>query len=299
MSRSDRVPQDPSEPSVAIDLSRRKALPESDAQDRPSLQAVRNSVIEATRTATPYLTMLRIVVARLSADRLARAGALVLATLALVAVFADVLASAEPTNDGIVVRFDGADRGPHHGNSDVRFERALSLEHALDPAAEILIAYEMNGEPLNADHGAPFRLIVPRWYAVASVKWLTRISVLTAPFEGAFKTVRYMYDWPDRTSEPVKLVLPRAKISTPVSGTTIPEPKPFPSDCVMLATFPCSSTAARCVVSPSIFPGRTGSGAAVPRRDHRHLRVGNGSRAVDAPGRDRRSGGAAARPSQR
>ena len=31
------------------------------------------------------------------------------------------------------------------------------------PAAEILIAYEMNGEPLDADHGAPFRLIVPHW----------------------------------------------------------------------------------------------------------------------------------------
>jgi DMSO/TMAO reductase YedYZ molybdopterin-dependent catalytic subunit len=34
----------------------------------------------------------------------------------------------------------------------------------MDPDAEILIAYEMNGEPLNADHGAPFRLIVPNWY---------------------------------------------------------------------------------------------------------------------------------------
>lgn len=37
----------------------------------------------------------------------------------------------------------------------------------------------MNGQPLIADHGAPFRLIVPHWYAVASVKWLKRIDVLT------------------------------------------------------------------------------------------------------------------------
>ena len=43
---------------------------------------------------------------------------------------------------------------------------------ATDPASGILIAYEMNGQPLGRDHGAPFRLIVPHWYAVASVKWL-------------------------------------------------------------------------------------------------------------------------------
>ena len=42
----------------------------------------------------------------------------------------------------------------------------------------------MNGEPLLADHGAPFRLVVPHWYAVASVKWLKRIDVLTEPYAG-------------------------------------------------------------------------------------------------------------------
>ena len=44
---------------------------------------------------------------------------------------------------------------------DLTFVRALPLALAADPAAEILIAYEMNGEPLGPDHGAPFRLIVP------------------------------------------------------------------------------------------------------------------------------------------
>ena len=63
--------------------------------------------------------------------------------------------------------------------SDLFFERSLTLVHAADPASEILIAYEMNGEPLNPDHGAPVRLIVPHWYGVASVKWLKRIEVLT------------------------------------------------------------------------------------------------------------------------
>src|SRR5258708_22783549 len=45
--------------------------------------------------------------------------------------------------------------------------------------------------------------------------------------------------------------------ATPVPGTNIPEPKPCPNDCVMLAAFPSSSTAERCVVKPSMLPGRT------------------------------------------
>jgi DMSO/TMAO reductase YedYZ molybdopterin-dependent catalytic subunit len=133
----------------------------------------------------------------------------------------EVLEQARPSRDGVAVGFEGADHGKYNEHADVHFARALSLEHALDPRAEILIAYEMNGEPLNAEHGAPFRLVVPRWYAVASVKWLARIDVLTAPFEGTFQTVRYVYEWPDRPAEPVTLMLPRSKITAPAPGVTL------------------------------------------------------------------------------
>jgi peptide/nickel transport system permease protein len=77
---------DPLEPdaSVAIDLSRRK-----DA-------VLRTSLVQARRVAAPYVTMTRIALAQLGASRLARAGALVLACLALVAIFADQLASDLP-----------------------------------------------------------------------------------------------------------------------------------------------------------------------------------------------------------
>jgi DMSO/TMAO reductase YedYZ molybdopterin-dependent catalytic subunit len=136
-------------------------------------------------------------------------------------LLSEVLAKAEPSAAGVAVRFKGADHGPYHGHSDIHFERSLSLEHALDAAADILIAYEMNCEPLNAEHGAPFRLVVPRWFAVASVKWLARIDVLTTPFEGTFQTVRYIYEWPDRPIQPVTLMRPRAKITTPAHGVTL------------------------------------------------------------------------------
>ena len=89
------------------------------------------------------------------------------------------------------------------------------------PAAEILIAYEMNGEPLGPDHGAPFRLIVPHWYAVASVKWLKRIDVLTEPFIGEFQTGHYIYQWPDRPHEPVTPHARPGPHHRPGAGATI------------------------------------------------------------------------------
>ena len=145
------------------------------------------------------------------------------------ALLHDVLEQAHPTSDGVDVRFQGADHGAYHLNpvladtdrDDLTFVRALPLAHAADPAAEILIAYAMNGEPLGLDHGAPFRLIVPHWYAVASVKWLKRIDVLTEPYSGEFQTGHYMYEWPDRPHEAVSLMRVRARITDPAAGSTI------------------------------------------------------------------------------
>src|SRR4051812_8180743 len=142
----------------------------------------------------------------------------------------DVLEQVGPTAAGVDVRFEGADHGPYHLTSilaetdqnDVTFVRALPLVIAADPSAEILIAYEMNGEPLRPDHGAPFRLVVPHWFAVASVKWLHRIDVLTEPYVGEFQTGHYIYEWPDRPHEPVTLMRVRARITDPQPAALLP-----------------------------------------------------------------------------
>jgi DMSO/TMAO reductase YedYZ molybdopterin-dependent catalytic subunit len=42
---------------------------------------------------------------------------------------------------------------------------------------DVILAYEMNGQPLAVGHGAPLRLVVPGWYGIAWVKWLQRIEV--------------------------------------------------------------------------------------------------------------------------
>jgi DMSO/TMAO reductase YedYZ molybdopterin-dependent catalytic subunit len=145
------------------------------------------------------------------------------------ALLHDVLKQANPAADAVEVLFGGADHGPYHlhpiladtNKDDLTFERALSVTQAADPAAEILIAYEMNGEPLTRDHGAPFRLIVPHWYAVASVKWLKRIDVLTEPYRGEFQTGHYMYEWPDRPPEAVDVMRVRARITDPAPASVI------------------------------------------------------------------------------
>ncbi len=142
----------------------------------------------------------------------------------------DVLALVQPAPDGVEVRFEGTDHGPYHlhavlpetNQDELSFVRSLPLAEAADPASAILIAYLMNGEPLRADHGAPFRLVVPHWYAVASVKWLKHIDVLTEPYAGEFQTGHYIYQWPDRPHEPVTHMRVRARITDPAPGTVLP-----------------------------------------------------------------------------
>ena len=77
----------------------------------------------------------------------------------------------------------------------------------------MLLAYAMNGEPLPIEHGYPLRLIVPRWYAVASVKWLTEIELIDRPFTGHYQGDKYRYEWERDgrvVSEPVTLQRVRA-----------------------------------------------------------------------------------------
>jgi DMSO/TMAO reductase YedYZ molybdopterin-dependent catalytic subunit len=87
------------------------------------------------------------------------------------------------------VLLEGADSGPFRDAGTFHFARALPLERALHP--DTLLAWEMNGEPLPAGHGAPVRAIVPGWYATDSVKWLKRISLLDEPFTGPFEVIDY------------------------------------------------------------------------------------------------------------
>jgi DMSO/TMAO reductase YedYZ molybdopterin-dependent catalytic subunit len=115
------------------------------------------------------------------------------------------------------VLFRGADGGAVEGRSEsMRFERSLRIDDARD--SDVLLAYAMNGEPLPVEHGFPLRLIVPRWYAVASVKWLTEIELIDRAFTGHYQGDKYRYEWEREgriVSEPVTLQRVRALITEP------------------------------------------------------------------------------------
>jgi DMSO/TMAO reductase YedYZ molybdopterin-dependent catalytic subunit len=122
------------------------------------------------------------------------------------------------------VIFGGADRGTIDGAPDaIHFERSLPVADAAESGA--LLAWAMNGQPLPARHGYPLRLVVPGWYAVASVKWLSSIRVVDEPFGGFFQTERYIYERErngTETREPVRLQQVRALITRPGTGQELP-----------------------------------------------------------------------------
>src|SRR4029077_14186902 len=72
---------------------------------------------------------------------------------------------------------------------DQQFGRSLSREHAL--SGEPFLAYALNGDPLTKYQGAPLRLLVPGWYGVANVKWLSQIHVQDEQYLGRFQARWY------------------------------------------------------------------------------------------------------------
>ena len=90
--------------------------------------------------------------------------------------------------------------GADHGEEDVEFRtqkfkvdvpfgRSLPREKAL--SAEPFLAYALNGEPLTRHQGSPLRLIVPGWYGVANVKWLSQVHIQEDQYLGKYQARWY------------------------------------------------------------------------------------------------------------
>ncbi|OEL19215.1 Nitrate reductase [NADH] 3 [Dichanthelium oligosanthes] len=77
----------------------------------------------------------------------------------------------------LYVCFEGAEDLP--GGGGTKYGTSISLERAMDPTMDVMLAYMQNGGPLLPDHGFPVRLIVPGCTAGRMVKWLRRIVVST------------------------------------------------------------------------------------------------------------------------
>ena len=92
--------------------------------------------------------------------------------------------------------FFGADKGEEEVEFrtqkftvEQQFGRSLSKDRALGP--EPFLAYALNGEPLSRHQGAPLRLLMPGWYGVANVKWLSQIHAQEEEYLGKYQARWY------------------------------------------------------------------------------------------------------------
>jgi DMSO/TMAO reductase YedYZ molybdopterin-dependent catalytic subunit len=139
----------------------------------------------------------------------------------------DVLERAGVRPGAAEVVLQGADAGAVTQEPEtpgvIHYARSLPLAEALRP--EVLLAYRMNGDPLRPEHGYPVRALVPGWYGMASVKWLTRVLVTDRPFQGYFQTFDYTRWERDNglpTLVPLGEIPVKAAISRPAAGERLP-----------------------------------------------------------------------------
>jgi sulfite oxidase len=137
---------------------------------------------------------------------------------------ADVLELAGVRDEAAHVGFEGADLSPE-AKPEQLFGGSIPTSKACRP--EVLLAWAMNGEPLEPVHGAPLRVVVPGYIGARSVKWLERIELREAPWHGYFQDVVYRLlpeDGAPGPGEgmPLGLVALNSDILAPADGDTVP-----------------------------------------------------------------------------
>lgn len=164
------------------------------------------------------------------------------------------------------VVLEGADQGEVADVAGaIHFARGVPLDKA---QRDVLLAHRMNGAELPPSHGYPLRAIVPGWYGVSSVKWLTRIIVTNQPFRGFFQSVDYTYwDRPYGTpiQRPITELSVKAQIARPAGKEVVPAGKSYR---VFGAAWTGEADVERVEVSTD--GGRTWSAARFPSKPTRH-----------------------------
>jgi len=124
-----------------------------------------------------------------------------------------LLEEAGVRHEAAEIVFTGLDRGVEGGEVQY-YQRSLGVNEAVKE--DVLLAYEMNGEPLQPQHGYPLRLLVPGWYGMTSVKWLGRIEAVAEPFRGYQMERVYRYSQTaNGPGEAVTLIRVRALMIPP------------------------------------------------------------------------------------
>ena len=100
----------------------------------------------------------------------------------------DLLNAAGLRPGALEVTFNGLDEPAAASVPD--FVKSLTVSHIMDDP-DVLVAYEMNGQPLPMLNGFPARLVVPGWYSTYWVKNLSEIIVLDHEFDGFWMKTAY------------------------------------------------------------------------------------------------------------
>jgi DMSO/TMAO reductase YedYZ molybdopterin-dependent catalytic subunit len=132
---------------------------------------------------------------------------------------AEVLSRAGVREEANHVWLEGADSALEPDQP--KFLRSIPLEKAMD---DVLLADAMNDVPLTPLHGAPLRAVVPGWYAMASTKWLTRISLEGRSCDGFYMTRSYRYESGEAlpaASPPVAEMRVKSLIVEPSAGDRV------------------------------------------------------------------------------
>ena len=146
----------------------------------------------------------------------------------------DVLARAGVKVGALEVVFDGADGPPLDKTPD--FVKSLPVEVALDE--NVLIAFEMNGQPLPHWNGYPARLVVPGWTGTYWIKHLKSVKIVSAPEKNfwmstAYRLPRGKFPTPTFKSqlyapnEPITQMVVNSLITSLRNGQQIPRGKPI------------------------------------------------------------------------
>jgi len=134
-----------------------------------------------------------------------------------------VLEQAGVDDGALEIVCEAADCGTEPDHPELmHFARGLPLAKAMH--RDTLLALRMNGEPLTPSHGYPLRLIVPGWYGVASVKWLTRLEASRVPFHGYFQTVKYTiqrHENGNQVTVPLQDMAVKSEIVRPFAGEAL------------------------------------------------------------------------------
>lgn len=144
---------------------------------------------------------------------------------------AAVLERAGLRDSACEVTLEGADKGsikdPPRPSGAIHYSRSIPIAKATD---DVLLALKMNGEDLTPSHGFPLRAVVPGWYGMAAVKWLTRIVAAAEPYHGYYQTIDYAY-WERGSSAPTLLPITtmriKAQIARPEFAEAVPGGRPY------------------------------------------------------------------------